>query len=41
MCSLLGFSSGVATYPLRNMQGDGISKLQSELSELDWPFIED
>ena len=30
MCSLLGFSSGEATYPLRNMQGDGISKLQAE-----------
>jgi N-acetylneuraminate lyase len=41
MCSLLGFPAGEATYPLRNMQGDGISKLQSELSELGWPFIED
>ena len=41
MCSLLGFSSGEATYPLRNMQGDGISKLQAELSELGWPFVED
>ena len=41
MCSLLGFPSGEATYPLRNMQGDGISELQSELSELGWPFIED
>ena len=41
MCSLLGFPAGEATYPLRNMQGDGISELQSELSELGWPFIED
>lgn len=41
MCSLLGFPAGEATYPLRNMQGDGISKLQVELSELGWPFIED
>ena len=41
MCSLLGFPSGEATYPLRNMQGDGISKLQVELSELGWPFAED
>lgn len=41
MCSLLGFPAGEATYPLRNMQGDGISKLQAELSELGWPFIED
>ena len=41
MCSLLGFPAGEATYPLRNMQGDGISELQSELSELGWPFVED
>lgn len=41
MCSLLGFPAGEATYPLRNMQGDGISKLQAELSELGWPFVED
>lgn len=41
MCSFLGFPAGEATYPLRNMQGDGISKLQSELSELGWPFVED
>ena len=41
MCSLLGFPAGEATYPLRNMQGDGISKLQVELSELGWPFAED
>lgn len=41
MCSLLGFPAGEATYPLRNMQGDGISELQSELSELGWPFIDD
>ncbi len=41
MCSLLGFPAGEATYPLRNMQGDGISELQSELSELGWPFAED
>lgn len=41
MCSLLGFPAGEATYPLRNMQGEGISELQSELSELGWPFIED
>ena len=41
MCSLLGFPAGEATYPLRNMQGDGISELQSEFSELGWPFIED
>ena len=41
MCSLLGFPAGEATYPLRNMQGDGISELQSELSELGWPFTKD
>ena len=41
MCSLLGFPAGEATYPLRNMQGDGISELQVELSELGWPFAED
>lgn len=38
MCAMLGFASGEAKYPLRDMRGDGITALQKELAELGWPF---
>ena len=38
MCSLLGFDAGQATYPLRDMRGEGENELKKELKELGWPF---
>ncbi len=40
MCSMLGFESGQASYPLRQLTGERADALERDLKELGWPFEE-
>jgi N-acetylneuraminate lyase len=40
MCSMLGFDSGEATYPLKSFKDGGADEFEQELKELGWPFKE-
>jgi len=40
MCTMLGFNSGEATYPLKHFKDGGVPEIEHELKELGWPFKE-
>lgn len=40
MCTMMGFESGEATYPLKDFTDGGAPELEQELKELGWPFKE-
>ena len=40
MCTMLGFDSGEATYPLKSFKDGGGPELEQELKELGWPFAD-
>ena len=40
MCTMLGFESGEATYPLKSFKDGGITEFEQDLKELGWPFAE-
>ena len=40
MCGMLGFPSGQASYPLREITKEKAAALESDLKELGWPFEE-
>ena len=38
MCTMLGFSAGDGTYPLRSLQKEGAEDLERDLKACGWPF---
>ena len=41
MCCMLGFPSGEAIYPLKDMSGEDMVELERELTALGWPFFDE